>query len=275
MRKIWAKIFRERYDAKDPRSLLCRMHCQTYAPTLTRQQPFNNLIRSTIYALAAIMGGVQSLHVNSFDEALSIPTEFSALLSVRTQQIISLETGITSVIDPLGGSYYVEWLTNQLEKEAMTIIDAIQSMGGAFKAWDWMCNEIRRAAVKSQEEFDAGKRFLVGVNTLVDQNDIQMKALKVLQEYADFEALYEYTPSIIQKQIARLNKVRRERDEEKLERAKKELIDVMKAGQNMILPLIKAVQCGLTRGEFARIKSEVFNLPGEGPYVCRPPLVLA
>jgi methylmalonyl-CoA mutase N-terminal domain/subunit len=143
MRKTWAKIFSERYGAKDPRSLLCRMHCQTYAPTLTMQQPFNNLVRSTIYAMAAIMGGVQSLHVNSFDEAFGIPTEFSALLSVRTQQIIDLETGITKVVDPLGGSYYVEWLTDRLEAEAIEIIDTVQSKGGGFKAWDWMCNAYR------------------------------------------------------------------------------------------------------------------------------------
>ena len=151
IRKVWARIFRERYGAKNPNSLMCRMHCQTYAPTLTMQQPFNNLVRSTIYALAGVMGGVQSLHVNSFDEAFAIPTEFSASLSVRTQQIIALETGITKVVDPLGGSYYVEWLTTKLEEEAVKIIDQVQSRGGGFKAWEWMCNEIRRAALKNPE----------------------------------------------------------------------------------------------------------------------------
>ena len=209
MRKVWARIFRDRYGARDSRSLMCRMHCQVYAPTLTREQPFNNLIRSTIYALAAIAGGVQSLHVNSFDEALAIPTEFSSSLSVRTQQIINLETGITKVVDPLGGSYYVEWLTRKLEEEAIEVIDAIQSKGGGFKAWDWMCNEIRRAAVKDQEAFDKGAKKLVGVNTLVDENDIQLKALRTLQEHADFEALYEYSADVADKQIERLNKVRR------------------------------------------------------------------
>ena len=275
MRRLWAKIFSDRYGAKDPRSLMCRMHCQTYAPTLTMQQPFNNIIRSTIYALAAVVGGVQSLHVNSFDEAYAIPTEFSASLSVRTQQIIDLETGITKVVDPLGGSYYVEWLTNKLEEEAVNIIDTIQSKGGAFKAWEWMCSEIREAALKNQEEFDTGRKLLVGVNTLVEENDIQMRAFNTLQKHADFEALFEYSPSVADKQIARLNKVRRERDNEKLDEAREELINTLKAGQNMIPPLIEAVKCGMTRGEFAKIKSEVYKQPGEGPYVCTPPLVLA
>jgi len=275
MRRLWAKIFSDRYGAKDPRSLMCRMHCQTYAPTLTMQQPFNNIIRSTIYALAAVVGGVQSLHVNSFDEAYAIPTEFSASLSVRTQQIIDLETGITKVVDPLGGSYYVEWLTNKLEEEAVKIIDTIQSKGGAFKAWEWMCSEIREAALKNQEEFDTGRKLLVGVNTLVEENDIQMRAFNTLQKHADFEALFEYSPSVADKQIARLNKVRRERDNEKLDEAREELINTLKAGQNMIPPLIEAVKCGMTRGEFAKIKSEVYKQPGEGPYVCTPALVLA
>lgn len=275
MRRVWAKIFRERYGAQNPQSLMCRMHCQIYAPTLTMQQPFNNLIRGSIYALGAVLGGVQSLHVNSFDEALAIPTEFSASLSVRTQQIIELETGVTKVVDPLGGSYYVEWLTNHLEQEAVAIIDKIQEMGGAFQAWDWMCNEIREMAVKNQREFDNRQRPLVGVNTLVDEDDVQMRALQVLQEHADFEVLHEYSPDVAAKQIARLQKVRAERDPEQLALARTKLVNTMKAEQNMIAPLIEAVRSGLTRGEFGQIKSEVFNQPGSGPYVCSPPFVLA
>ena len=275
MRRIWAKIFKERYNAKDPRSLMCRMHCQTYAPTLTREQPFNNITRSTIYALAAIMGGVQSLHVNSFDEGYAIPTEFSASISVRTQQIIDLETGITKVVDPLGGSYYVESLTNKLEEDALDIIETIQTKGGAFKAWDWMCDEIRNAALRNQEEFDSGKKLLVGVNTLVEENDIQMRAFDTLQEHADFEALFEYSPSVAEKQIKRLNKVRQERDNNKLNSARERVFGEMEAGHNMVPPLIEAVRCGMTRGEFAEIKSVVFKQPGEGPYVCSSNCVLA
>lgn len=275
MRKVWARLFRERYGAEDSRSLMCRMHCQTYAPTLTMQQPFNNLIRSTIHALAAVMGGVQSLHVNSFDEAFAIPTEFSASLSVRTQQIVDLETGITRVIDPLGGSFYVERLTAKIEEEAVKLIDHIQEKGGAFKMWEWMCNEIREAALKNQEDFDSGKKLLVGVNTLVEEDDIQLRAFRVLQEHAEFEALSDYDPSLADKQIERLRKVRHERSQERLRGARDELIRAMEARQNMILPLMEAVKCGMTRGEFARIKGEVFNLPAEGPYVCSAPHVLA
>lgn len=275
MRRVWAKIFRERYQAKDPGSLMCRMHCQIYAPTLTMQQPFNNLIRGTIYALAGVMGGVQSLHVNSFDEALALPTEFSASLAVRTQQIIDLETGITKVIDPLGGSYYVEWLTNRLEEEAIALIDQIQDMGGAFKAWDWMCNEIRDAAAKNQVEFNNDQRLLVGVNTLVDEDDVQMRALKVLQEHADFEALYEYSPALAEKQIERLKRFRQKREPGKVDQARKKLIESMKAGENMVPSLVEAVQAGLTRGEYAQVRAEVYDQPGCGPYVCSPPRVLA
>ncbi|MBU2548973.1 MAG: methylmalonyl-CoA mutase [Proteobacteria bacterium] len=275
MRKVWARVFGERYGARDPGSLMCRMHCQIYAPTLTMQQPFNNLVRGAIYALGAVMGGVQSLHVNSFDEALALPTEFSASLSVRTQQIIDLETGITRVIDPLGGSYYVEWLTRELEVEAISIIDRIQEMGGAFKAWNWMCSEIRDAAIRNQSEFDSGRRKLVGVNVLVEENDIQTRALRVLQKHADFEALYEYSPELADKQVARLSKVRSERDPDRVEVARRHLIEAMKAGRNMIPPLVEAVRHGLTRGEFARVKAEVYDEPGGGPYVCDPPAVLA
>jgi methylmalonyl-CoA mutase N-terminal domain/subunit len=275
MRKVWARVFSERYGAKDPRSLMCRMHCQTYAPTLTLQQPFNNLIRSTVHGLAAVLGGVQSLHVNSFDEAFAIPTEFSASLSVRTQQILDLETGVTQVIDPLGGSYYVEWLTGKIEEGALGLIDHISEKGGAFKMWEWMCNEIREAALKNQEDFDSGRKRLVGVNTLVEEDDIQLRAFRVLQEHADFEALTDYDPSLAEKQIRRLRKVRSERSEDRLKRAKAELIRAMEAKRNMIPPLIEAVKSGMTRGEFAKIKGEVFNLPPEGPYVCSAPHVLA
>ncbi|MDY6935380.1 MAG: methylmalonyl-CoA mutase family protein [Spirochaetota bacterium] len=256
LRRIWARTFRERYGVTDPRSLMARMHCQTYAPTLTKCQPFNNLIRSTIYALAAIMGGVQSIHINSFDEAFATPTEFSSSLSVRTQQIIDLETGITSVIDPLGGSYYIEWLTNKIEEDARNIIDTIQSKGGAFKAFNWMQDELRKAALRWQEEIDSGRRLHVGVNTLVDEYDIQMEAFKVLQEYADFQAINEYNPSIRDKQIRRLNKVRSERDDKKVEMAKERLLAAYKSEENILPPMIKAVKCYITQGEVGQVMAK-------------------
>ena len=275
LRRVWARIFRERYGAHDPKGLMARMHCQTYAPTLTKAEPFNNLIRSTIYALAAVMGGVQSLHINSFDEALATPTEFSALLSVRTEQIIEWETGITDVIDPLGGSYYVEWLTNQLEAEVMKLIESIDVKGGGFEAWDWMCNEIRIAAVKNQEEFDHGEKALVGVHLFASEDDLQSRAMTVLQEHADFESIHEYDVSVVDKQIARLEKVRNERDNAKLAVAMEDLLETMQAGHNMVGPLITAVKCGLTHGEFAKLKARAYKQGPQGPYECHPPMVLA
>ena len=277
MRRVWAKIFKERYHAKNDRSLLCRMHCQTYAPTLTREQPFNNIIRSTIYAMAAVMGGVQSLSVNSFDEALSIPTEFSALLSVRTQQIIDLETNISKVIDPLGGSYYVESLTDKLEEKALSIIDTIQSKGGAFKCWGWMCGRIQGAAEKAQNDIDSGDAPLVGVNIhkLSIEDDLQTKAMRILDKDPEFEGLYKYDESIVDRQVERLNKVRKERNDDQLKETMDELLGTMKAGDNMIPNLIEAVKSGMTQAEFAGLRAIAYDQPGVGPYVCAPPSLLA
>jgi methylmalonyl-CoA mutase N-terminal domain/subunit len=138
-----------------------------------------------------------------------------------------------------------------------------------------MCEEIRRAAVENQQDFDSGRKKLVGVNTLVVEDDIQMRALEILDEHADFDALFEYSPALAEKQIARLNKVRAERDHEALRIKKHALREAMEAGENMIPPLMEAVKSGLTRGEFGEIKADVYRLPGEGPYVCSPPHVLA
>jgi len=277
MRKVWARIFKERYNARNESSLLCRMHCQTYAPTLTREQPFNNIVRSTIYSMAAVMGGVQSLSVNSFDEALSIPTEFSALISVRTQQIIDLETNISKVIDPLGGSYYVEALTEELEKKAISIIDTIQSKGGAFKAWDWMCGRVQKAAETAQRDIDSGAYPLVGINIhkLSKEDDLQANAMRILDKDPNFEGLYKYDTSIVDRQIERLNKVRNERDKGKLKETMDELLATMKTGDNMIPSLIEAVKSGMTQAEFAGLRAIAYNQPGGGPYVCAPPRLLA
>jgi methylmalonyl-CoA mutase N-terminal domain/subunit len=247
-------MFRDDYGAKNPRTLQARMHCQTYAPSLTRAQPFNNLIRSAYYGLSAILGGVQSMHINSFDEPFATPTELSASLSVKTQQIINFETGITSVVDPLGGSYYVESLTDQLEEKAQEIIDDIESRGGSFKAFDLMKNQLRKEAIQLQDSIDSGKMVIVGTNEFVDEQDIQLKALEILQNHADFEAIKEYDPSIRDKQIARVEKVRKERDNAKLEKAMKELSDALNADDENIMPAtIEAVKCYMTQGEYARV----------------------
>jgi methylmalonyl-CoA mutase N-terminal domain/subunit len=263
LRRIWARTLRERYGAKDPRSWQCRMHCQTYAPSMTQAQPFNNLIRSTLYALAAIMGGVQSLSVNAFDEAFAIPSELSHALALRTQQIINLESGIPAVVDPMGGSYYLEDLTNRIESEALAIIETIQSKGGAFEAFDWMCNEIRDAALEWQQQFDRGERPLVGANVLIDEDDIQMKAFKAMQSDQDLDAFYEYDPAVRDKQIERLNKVRRERDPAKLEASAKAFIAAVKRGENMIPTLVECVKSYMTQGEAAKAYAQGLGVPLE------------
>ncbi|MDY6856316.1 MAG: methylmalonyl-CoA mutase family protein [Thermodesulfobacteriota bacterium] len=256
MRKVWARTMRERCNAKNPKSWQWRAHCQTYAPTLTGQQPFNNIIRSTIYALPAIIGGVQSLHVNSFDETLACPTEFSVQLSLKTMQIIAHETGITSVIDPIAGSYYVEWLTKKLEEEAEVLIDTINAKGGAYEAWTWMEDEVRKEASINQREFDKGNDILIGVNAFAEEVDLQMQAFETLQEHAEFEALYVYDPSIRDKQIARLNKFRQERDHKRVEEAKKILYDAFKSTENAVPALVKAVKMGVTQGEIYSVRKE-------------------
>jgi len=249
MRRLWAKILKERYGAKDRKSLLLRPHVQTYAPTMTIEQPFNNIVRSTLYALAAVLGGVQSMSVNSFDESLASPTEFSATLSVRTQQMIYHETGIPAVVDPLGGSYYVEWLTNKLEEEANDIIETIEKKGGAFKACDWMVEQVRSQAYKAQQETDSGKRILVGLNAYREEEDIQQELIKGGQI-----PLHRYDPEIRNKQIARLNKVRRERDNDKVEWAKQMLLDAYNSGENIVPAMIEAVKTYMTQGEIGMVR---------------------
>lgn len=263
VRRIWARTLREKYGAKDPRSWQCRMHCQTYAPSMTQAQPFNNIIRSTLYALAAILGGVQSLSVNAFDEAFAIPSELSHLLALRTQQIINIESGIPNVADPMGGAFFLEELTNRLEAEALKIIDTIQEMGGAFKAFDWMCQQVREAALRWQMGYDRGERVLVGANVLVDKDDIQMKAFKAMQTAKDIDTLYQYDPKVRDKQIERLNKVRRARDAKKLGMATEEFVAAVRRGENMIPTLIACVKAYMTVSEFSRAYAEGLGVPLE------------
>ena len=255
MRRLWARTMREHYGAKDPRSWRMRAHCQTYAPSLTYQQPLNNIIRSAIYALAGVMGGVQSMSVNSFDEVLAIPTQFSATLSLRTQQIINLEMGVSEVADPLGGSYYVEWLTDRLEQEAVGILDTIKGMGGAFKAKEWMEQQVREAAFRQQQEMDQGRRVQVGVNAFVEEDDQQFKF--VTSHGTDM--LYRYDPAIRDKQIARLNRVKAERDPGPVERAAVRLREAFGSGENVIPAFIEATAAYMSGGEVAQVCRDVLG----------------
>ena len=250
MRRVWARLMREDMGAKDPRSWLMRFHVQTTALNLTAQQPYNNLIRSTIHALAAILGGAQSLSVNSFDEALAIPTEASATLSIRTQQIIFYETGIANVLDPLGGSYCVETLTNQLEEQAREILDYLNRLSPE-RAFRYMEEEADEAGYQRQRAIDNGERVLVGVNRFVMEEEESVPAHSV--------KLQEYDPGWRDRQIARLEKVKRERDPKKVEAAKKMLAQAYRSRVNIIEPMIEAVKAYLSIGEIVQIRKEVFG----------------
>ena len=200
-RRIWAKLMRDRFGAKDPRSMMLRFHTQTAGVTLTAQQPDNNLIRCTVQALAAILGGSQSLHVNSRDEALALPTEESAQLSLRTQQILAYESGTADVVDPLGGSYYVEKLTNELESQAMDYIERIDRMGGSVAAIEqgFQVREIGDAAFRHRQEVESGDRVIVGVNRYATDSPPVEGLMRVDEEAA-------------RQQLERLERLRRERD---------------------------------------------------------------
>ncbi|WP_456450069.1 acyl-CoA mutase large subunit family protein, partial [Palaeococcus sp. (in: euryarchaeotes)] len=168
-RRLWAKIMKEKFNAKNPKSMLLRFHTQTGGSTLTAQQPENNIVRVAIQALAAVLGGTQSLHTNSYDEALSLPTEKSVRIALRTQQIIAYESGVVDTIDPLGGSYYIEWLTDHIEEEAMKYIEKIEAMGGMMRAIErgYIQKEIADSSYKHQREVEEKKRIIVGVNEFV------------------------------------------------------------------------------------------------------------
>jgi len=252
-RRMWARLMRERFGARDPRSWLMRFHVQTSALSLTAQQPLNNLIRSAIHALAAVLGGAQSMSVNSFDEALAIPTEAAATLSLRTQQIILHETDAAAVVDPLGGSYCIEALTNHLEEEAGRILAELEGMSDE-QAWDCMSNEAHEAGYRRQLAIDRGERVVVGVNRFAmaeeDEEELGFHPRQV----------FEYDRTWRDKQIARLEKVKRERDPRKVEAAKKRLVAAYQARQNIIEPLMEAAQAYLSIGEMVETLAAVHGL---------------
>jgi methylmalonyl-CoA mutase N-terminal domain/subunit len=251
-RRMWARLMRERFGAKDPRSWLMRFHVQTSAISLTAQQPLQNIIRSTIHALAAVLGGAQSMSVNSFDEVLAIPAEAAAILSLRTQQIILHETDGAAVVDPLGGSYCIEALTDQLEAEAGELLAKLEGMDGE-KAWGYVWDEAHQAGYRRQQAIDRGERAVVGVNCYVMEEG-QEQALGL-----DVGRVFEYDPSWRDKQIARLEKVKRERDAQRVEAAKKRLVDAYKARDNIIEPMMEAVQAYLSIGEIVELLAGVYG----------------
>ncbi|AEK73887.1 Methylmalonyl-CoA mutase, N-terminal domain/subunit (mutA) [Thermococcus sp. 4557] len=248
-RRLWAYIMKEWFNAKNPRSMLLRFHTQTAGSTLTAQQPENNIVRVAIQALAAVLGGTQSLHTNSYDEALSLPTEKSVRIALRTQQIIAYESGVVDTIDPLGGSYYIEWLTDHIYEEALKYIEKIQKMGGMMRAIErgYIQKEIAESAYKYQREVEEKKRIIVGVNEFIVDEPLDVEILKV-------------DPSIREKQIERLKKLRSEREGKKVEEALDKLRNAAETEDENLMPyIIEAHRHLATLGEVTDVLREVWG----------------
>uniref|UniRef100_A0A7C4W799 Methylmalonyl-CoA mutase n=1 Tax=candidate division WOR-3 bacterium TaxID=2052148 RepID=A0A7C4W799_UNCW3 len=248
-RRIWAREMKNRYGAKKKESLLLRFHTQTAGCSLTAQQPENNIIRTAYEALAAVLGGTQSLHTNSMDEAWALPTEKAVLIALRTQQILAYEIGVANVIDPLGGSYFVEYLTNKLEEEAYRYFEKIEKMGGmvaAIKA-GYPQREIAEAAYRYQKELEEKKRIIVGVNEFVLENEkIEIPLLRI-------------DPEVERRQVERLEKLRKERDNIICERKLKELKMAAKSNENIMYPILECARVYCTLGEIIGALKEVFG----------------
>ncbi|MGA1847853.1 MAG: methylmalonyl-CoA mutase [Thermoplasmatota archaeon] len=246
-RRIWARGMKE-LGARKPRSMLMRFHTQTAGVSLTAQQPEINLVRVAIQALAAVLGGTQSLHTNSMDEALALPSEKAVRLALRTQQIIAEETGVTSTVDPLGGSYYVEWLTDKMEEETMRYFDRIEQFGGVIPAIErgFFQREIADASYKLQTEYERGKRTIVGVNKYQMEEPVEIPILKMDEEGERI-------------QINRLKKLRAERDQGKADRALDRLRKAAEGDENTMPFILDCVHAHATLGETCGVLREVFG----------------
>ncbi|MGQ9530114.1 MAG: acyl-CoA mutase large subunit family protein [Candidatus Bathycorpusculaceae bacterium] len=248
-RRLWARIMKERFHAKNSRSMWMRMHVQTSGCTLTAQQPLNNIVRTTIQALAAVLGGTQSLHTNSFDEALCLPTEEAVRVALRTQQIIAYESGVTNTVDPLGGSYYVEALTKEMEEKAMEYIQKIDDMGGAVAAIEkgFFQKEIADSAYRYQRAVEEKKRILVGVNEFtIEEEEIPIELLRI-------------DPKVEKEQVERLQKLRRKRDNRKVKEILEKLHYAAEKEENLMPIIIEAVKAYTTLGEITDVLRKVYG----------------
>ncbi len=248
-RRMWAKIMKERFGAKNPRSLLLRTHCQTAGVSLTAQQPVNNVVRVAIQALAGVLGGTQSLHTNSMDETLALPTEESVTVALRTQQIIAEESGVTNFVDPLGGSWAIEALTDRMEKDAFSYIDRIDELGGIIQAINvgYPQKEIADAAYRYQQQLDAKEKVIVGVNSHETQENRSVEILKI-------------DPAVERSQASGVRRVKQERDNAVVDRHLDELRSAAKSGKNLMPVLIDAVKAYCTVGEISDVYREVFGI---------------
>jgi methylmalonyl-CoA mutase N-terminal domain/subunit len=247
-RRIWARLVKERFKSKDPRSQMLRFHTQTGGSTLTAQQPEINIVRTTMQALAAVLGGTQSLHTNSMDEALSLPSEKAVRVALRTQQIIAHESGVTDSVDPLAGSYLVETLTNELEKLVMKTIQKIDEMGGALAAIDngFVQTEIQESAYRFQKAVENGTEIIVGMNNFQTNEKVEIERLKI-------------DPAIEAQQKTRLAELRTSRDDEKVKELKTQLDSCARSDDNLMPLFITCVENNLTLGEICKVLRGVWG----------------
>ena len=247
-RRLYARLMKERFEAKDPNSMKLRFHTQTAGSTLTAQQPENNVVRVTLQALAAVLGGTQSLHTNSMDEALWLPTTKSVQVALRTQQVIGYESGVADSVDPLAGSYLIEYLTDEIEKGAMEYIKYIDQMGGALKAIEtgYIQNEIMNASYEAQKRMESGEDVIVGVNKFQVKEEIVLEPQKI-------------DPTIEQGQREKLAKLRANRDNEKVIGLLKRLEDAAKGSENLMPILIECVENNITLGETCNTLRDVWG----------------
>jgi methylmalonyl-CoA mutase N-terminal domain/subunit len=255
-RRIWATVMKEKYGAKDERSLLMRFHTQTAGVSLTAQEPYNNVARTAFEALAAILGGTQSLHTNSFDEALALPSEEAVRIAVRTQQIAALETGVTNTIDPLGGSYFVEALTDELERQAYDYFKQIEDLGGVVKAIEegFQMREIADASARYQREVEGQQRYIVNVNAFEPKDEKDVETHRVSQEVGE-------------NQLKRLEELKQRRDNEQVEKCLDAIKRAAEARENTMYPVIEAVRAYATVGEISSAMQEVYGTYRETPVI--------
>ena len=253
-RRVWAKVMRDRYRAKNERSWLLRTHCQTAGVTLTEQQPTNNVIRVAYQAMAAVLGGTQSLHTNSMDETLALPSEQAAKVALRTQQVLAYETNVTQTTDPLAGSYFIEKMTNEIEAKARAIFDQIDAMGGVLEAIDrgYFRRAIAESAHAQQKAVDEGRLKVVGVTDFTEDGPPGIDILQITQDTEDA-------------QVARLTKLKTDRDAKRHGKALEHLHEVAAANDNVMPALIEAAQADATVGEMMGTMKMVFGSYGGGP----------
>ena len=247
-RRLWAHIMRERFGARDPRSVTLRFHAQTAGSSLTAQQPNNNIVRVAVEALAAVLGGCQSLHANALDEALALPTEDAALLALRTQQILAHETGVANTVDPVGGAYAIEWLTDEIERQAKAIIARIDALGGTLRAIEtgYIQREIQNAAYEYQQKIERGERVVVGVNRFRSAEQTPTPILRI-------------DPAIEREQLERLSALRASRDAGRAAAAVAAVESRARSGENLMPAILAAVEALATVGEISDALRRVFG----------------